>query len=472
LASYGRHFWERSCQFLVPELAARGELRADYLTGTVKHHRLRDSKLVLNLHRAQSHCLEWVRFLEAACNGCVMLSEPCVDNHPLVPGEHFLAASAESLALVAGHVLDDPERMRRVAFSAYDYVRDQLPMGPSVELLASVARDVLRRSGSHAKPAADDGVTPLPLPEPSCAPPPTPEARMLQRQGAAVRALMLQTRELGRAVAELAHRTQTGEESQVEVAACTPAYRDANPRVSVLLTVHDYGREVVEALQTVAASSFADLEVLIIDDASKDASKAAAASFLDDHPWLPAMLLYRSVNRGLALSRNALLERARGEYVFILDADNGIYPPAIEHLVAALDADAQATFAYTMIAVYHDGQPFMLLSSLPWDPERLRDGNYIDAMALIRRRDLLELGGYTTDPRLTGWEDFHLWCQCAESGRHGVLIPQVLAWYRRREHSMLLADTEIDITTAWSVMRSRFPELLVRRESAPAVGPA
>jgi CTP:molybdopterin cytidylyltransferase MocA len=472
LAGYGRYLWARNCQFLVPALDRRGESGPDYVTGPEKHHRLRDSKLLLNLHRAQSQCLEWVRFLEAACNGCVMLSEPCIDDHPLVPGEHFVAASADSLPLVAEHLLQDPERMRRVALNAYDFVREELSMSPSVERLATVAGETLRRSGPHASPTAVDAATPLPLPpEPSPAPAPTPEALVLQRQGVAVRALRVETRELARDVAELAHRTRTNEGSKVEVQAHTPAYDDATPRVSVLVTLYDYEREVVDALHSVAASTFANVELLIVDDASTDGSMAAAAGFLETHPWLPAMLFHQPVNRGLARSRNALLERARGEYVFILDADNGVYPPALEQLVAALDADTGAAFAYAMIAAYHDGLPVMLLSSLPWNPEQLRDGNYIDAMALIRRQHLLELGGYTTDPRLTGWEDFHLWCQCAESGRHGVLVPQVLAWYRRREHSMLLADTETNLTTAWSVMRSRFPELLGRREFASIVGP-
>ena len=39
-----------------------------------------------------------MRFLEAICNGCVVVSEPCLDNEPLVPGEHFLVAGTESIA--------------------------------------------------------------------------------------------------------------------------------------------------------------------------------------------------------------------------------------------------------------------------------------------------------------------------------------------------------------------------------------
>jgi hypothetical protein len=90
-------------------------------------------------------------------------------------------------------------------------------------------------------------------------------------------------------------------------------------------------------------------------------------------------------------------------------------------------------------------------------------------MAMLRRDELLELGGYSVDPRLTGWEDFHLWCRCAEAGRRGVLVPSVLAWYRQTGHSML-RQTERSTSAAWSLMASRFPELLTPRAIVSAAG--
>ncbi len=53
--------------------------------------------------------------------------------------------------------------------------------------------------------------------------------------------------------------------------------------------------------------------------------------FLDDHPSLPARLLHQPLNRGLAHSRNTLIEHARGEYLFILNPTGGIYPPRGAH---------------------------------------------------------------------------------------------------------------------------------------------
>ena len=59
-------------------------------------------------------------------------------------------------------------------------------------------------------------------------------------------------------------------------------------------------------------------------------------------------------------------------------------------------------------------------------------------MALLRRDQLLDLGGYADDLRLYGWEDYELWCRAAERGLRGVLVPEILMRYRRADHSMLL----------------------------------
>jgi len=76
--------------------------------------------------------------------------------------------------------------------------------------------------------------------------------------------------------------------------------------------------------------------------------------------WLSLALAERR-QPVLAGSRNAAVARARGEYVFVLDADSGVYPSALGRLVAALDEDPEAAFAYPMIAALRDGRPVSLL---------------------------------------------------------------------------------------------------------------
>jgi hypothetical protein len=144
---------------------------------------------------------------------------------------------------------------------------------------------------------------------------------------------------------------------------------------------------------------------------------------------------------------------------FMLDADNETYPLALEHLVAALDADATADAAYGMLEQFSSQGAVGLLSQFPWKPERLRTGNVIDAMALWRTSRLRALGGFTIDRRLHGWEDYDLWCRLAEQGGHATLVPEVLARYRVSPHSML-SVTNISTRSAVSVLIERYPKLM------------
>lgn len=454
IAGFGRWLGHRESRLLRPPAAPKPSGRPDYLCGPDKHALLRSTQVLVNLHRSETLNFEWVRYLEAAANGCVVVSEPSLDAAPLVAGEHLVVADAASIPMVVDRLLDDPHALSELRSRAYAFIRQRLPMTAAIETLAGLADDLPipprgRRPGVRsslpAPPRADE-----------LAPASTPESRRQVQ----LRALLLETRQLRRELDEFSHRVQTGRDAEVEEVLRTPAFADARPRASVVVTVHNYEHEVRDALESVALSEYDDLELVVLDDASTDGSLHAVGDFLAEHPWLAARLLRHPVNRGLARARNALIEHARGQYVFVLDADNGVYPTAIARLAAALEADPAAAFSYPMIAALDaEGTPDGLLSALPWEPQRLWGGNYIDAMAMIRRADLLALGGYTTDPRLTGWEDFHLWCRCAETGRHGVLVPSVLAWYRSG-HASMLTETESSISDAWSVMQGRFPDLL------------
>ena len=197
---------------------------------------------------------------------------------------------------------------------------------------------------------------------------------------------------------------------------------------------------------------------MIVDDGSRDGSRDATRAWMAAHEDVCAQLVAHPVNRGLGAARNTALQFARGELIFVLDADNVLYPRCIERLVAALDGDPAATFSYGMLEMFDEQGPVSLRSPYPWQPERLRDGNFIDAMALIRAPWLREHGGYSTDPRLYGWEDYDLWCGVAQDGGHGAFVPTVVARYRTTSHSMLTI-TDISTRVADSVLAERHPRV-------------
>lgn len=431
----------------------------DFLAGTAKWELLSSSRLMVNVHRSELGYLEWLRVVGAIANGCVVLSEHSLGFEPLVPGEHFVSVSFDSIGVALEALLDDEPRIERIRHAAYRFLREQHPMSSCVEVLASLTSELAR----PPLPRTDLRLTPaLPMPRPPEAPP-TEFQRIFSRRTATsvirmvLKQLLLEQRALRAELRDLRSHVPLEEQEGFTVESLGPSGQE-RPKVSVVMTVYNYATLVGGAIRSVATSEFEDYELLVIDDASTDHSAAAIRRAVEQAPWMSTKILTRAHNRGLARARNLGVEIARGELVFIIDADNAIYPHALGRLSATLDEHPEASFAYGIIEMFGTSGPEGLASYLAWDPLRLRYGNYIDAMAMIRREAVLSADGYTTDGRLFGWEDFALWCAMAQEGRHGIRVPEVLARYRVALHSMI-SLTNIDGTVAWSTLLDRYPFL-------------
>jgi glycosyl transferase family 2 len=429
-----------------------------FLSGAHRWSVLRQSKLMVNVHRSELGYLEWVRAIGAMLNGCVLLSEHSIGFGPLVPNEHFVSVSYDGLPLAVDALLANPERLARIRKDAYHFLRKELPISSTIEALVKATETAASKRvqrGVIASPPT------MPLPR-SPARPPTEYERIvahrsdLDRVRGALKDLVLGQMALRRQVGTLLDRLD-GVTREDMVERFGP--HDTPVRVSVILTVYNYADVVHEAIGSVGASNGASYELIVVDDCSTDSSLVAIREALASCTWVPATVIACGHNRGLAAARNYGIEHARGEFVFILDADNMIYPHALERLIAALDNNRHASFAYGIIEQFGPEGPRDLMSWQHWDPERLRYGNYIDAMAMIRRDALICAGRYTLDPRLHGWEDYALWCKFGNLGLHGVRVTEILSRYRSGVASMI-STTNIDVAAAWGALVDQSPFLI------------
>ena len=482
LALYASDLWKHELRLFVPAVDRKTRGREDYVTGAAKWDLLARTKLVLNIHRQPLAYFEWVRVVEAICNGCVVVSEGSRDAGPLVAGEHYVAGRLASLGMLTDDLLSDPLQLAAIREQAYGFLKSTLPMASSaariVELAASVARGgravgTKRRQDAGAAVDRVRGVggrlrLRLRLRPGAPAAAASPLEHLLLTELRSLRAtqkrMALGQIGLARALQQL---EGDGAHDAPHEIARSPTYDLAVPHVSVLVPLYNHAHEVMRALESVSRSSFDDVELVVLDDGSTDASQDVVIRFVESCPELPSLLLAHHGNRGLGAVRNALVSAARGQFVLPLDADNDLYPTAITKLVAALEADPDAFFAYPILEVHAREVPLGLLGYQPWDPERLRYGNYIDALSLLRRDTLLELGGYTEDLRLYGWEDYDLWCRAAAHGLRGVHVPQILARYANVGHSMI-STTNIDDSEAFAVLHGLYPEVFLPRSSRRA----
>jgi hypothetical protein len=366
---------------------------------------------------------------------------------------------------MAQDLLRDEGRRLHMARTAYWQLRNKMPFAASVANLVEVGEEIIerRRRGGRIGPR------PLPpllvghVPEIDSGGPTQFPQLTTDPDAAALRAALKETRlevlELRREVDWLAHPDGAGR-PRVELDRTSRAYGAVPaPLISVIVPLYNYAHHIEAALASVQATRRDDIELVVVDDGSNDQSLAAARRFMAHNEGTPMVLVRHPVNRGLGQARNTALDFARGTYAFMLDADNEIYPEALQRLVEALEGDEGASASYGMLEQFSSDGAVGLVSFYPWRPERLRTGNFVDAMALWRTARLRDLGGYTTDRRLHGWEDYELWCRLAESGGHAALVPEILARYRVTKHSML-SLTNISSRSAVSVLIERYPRLM------------
>ncbi len=139
------------------------------------------------------------------------------------------------------------------------------------------------------------------------------------------------------------------------------------PRVSVIVPAYNAERTIGVAVQSALAQTETSLEVIVVDDGSRDATAAAATSAGKGDRRL--VVVRHERNRGVSAARNTALDMARGSWIAILDADDAIAPNRLETLLAAGEATAADAVADNLVVVplRPGAQP-----SLAFPPVRMR----------------------------------------------------------------------------------------------------
>jgi len=109
-------------------------------------------------------------------------------------------------------------------------------------------------------------------------------------------------------------------------------------QVSIVVTTYDVESYVLECLESVAAQTLGDIEVLVVDDGSKDSTPELVTAFCaGDARFVPVLLPTNSPG-GVATAANAGLDRATGRWVGFVDGDDFVEPRMFERLVEAAEA--------------------------------------------------------------------------------------------------------------------------------------
>ena len=236
--------------------------------------------------------------------------------------------------------------------------------------------------------------------------------------------------------------------------------------ISIIIPTYNHRTALEKCLASIAAQTFKDFEVIVVDDGSTDGTYNSLLLPLSlrgsDLPAGQAgrglQVLRHEKNRGAPAARNTGLQKAKGEYLLFCDADVVMRSDMLQKMYDALQMHPEASYAYSSFKF--GWKTFRLL---PFDGEKLKRMPYIHSTSLIRRAHFPKVGWDESLKRLQDWD---LFLTMLEEGHTGAWIPDILFTIsaRRGGYSNWLPSFFYKIPWLASVKKYRVAEAIVKKK--------
>lgn len=223
------------------------------------------------------------------------------------------------------------------------------------------------------------------------------------------------------------------------------------PAVSVIVPCYNGGRFLDDLCESLAAQTFRDFEIIIVDDGSTEETTLRKLASLD-----PAIRVVPQQNRRLPGARNAGFGCARGEFLLPLDCDDRLAASFLAETVAVLrGATPDVGFAFAHVRLVGDMDGVMPRHFNRFDQLFL---NRLPYCMLIRRSAWQAAGGYD-EAMDDGMEDWEFNIRLLQAGFRGAEIAKPLLIYRVSGEGMLMSRTARRHGTIWRYIRTKHPDL-------------
>lgn len=210
------------------------------------------------------------------------------------------------------------------------------------------------------------------------------------------------------------------------------------------MAVHNAAEYVQDAMDSILGQSLADLELIVVDDASSDATAAIVAAIAD--PRVVSLRNDRNLGQTRSLVRG--LEHTRGQYIARHDADDRSLPGRFARQVEAFEANSELGAIGSQARCVDESGRFIEVWNVPTDPEQVRAallaGNcLVHGAVMLRASALQSVGGYRAKFRYS--QDYDLWLRLLDKWTLANLA-EVLYEFRRGPRTVsrrnLFAQTE------------------------------
>lgn len=193
-------------------------------------------------------------------------------------------------------------------------------------------------------------------------------------------------------------------------------------KVSVIMPCYNDGKYIEEAVESVFAQTYKNIELIVIDDGSDEQETIDILNKLGDR-----IVLLKTNHLRPAGARNFGITRATGKYILPVDSDDKIDSTYVEKAVEILEKNQNIGVVYCEADLFGEKSGKWDLPSYSFDKMLL--DNVVFVTALFYREDWENVGGFNTH-MLAGMEDYDFWLAILALGKEIYQIPEILFHYR------------------------------------------
>ncbi len=196
-----------------------------------------------------------------------------------------------------------------------------------------------------------------------------------------------------------------------------------NPQVAIITPIYNAEAFLAETLDSILASSYPHIEVILMDDGSNDDSLAIAQTYAAKDARVKA---YTQPNAGASAARNHAIQLCNSPYILPIDADDLIHPDYVRQAVEILIQNPAIKVVSSEIEMFGDRTGRCHYP--PFSLRLLARKNMIPICSMYRKSDWEKAGGYS--PIVKGREDWDFWLSIFQHGGEFYRLPIVGVNYR------------------------------------------
>ncbi len=199
---------------------------------------------------------------------------------------------------------------------------------------------------------------------------------------------------------------------------------------SIIIPVFDASETLEKCLDSIAAQTFLNYEIILVNDGSRDESLSLAEKWQAKNQNIEIQIIDQE-NGGLGEARNAAIKKANGAYCALLDADDYWHPEKLESCYSFLKASSECDVLYHSVINFGlQGEKARKVFAITKPNDIMLKGLPIVPSAAIIKTKVAQKYPFSTNLKFHGAEDLYLWLELLAAEKCFYFWPDALSYYR------------------------------------------